>query len=153
MVKIKMKLFESIVGAILLPNIGLVFTTILLIISLLVEQNPVVYKGIAISYFICLTLMVFTIAVCTLVNKKSTKELILYDDEFEFLNKKYSLNQISFCEYYVCKWYAIPIAFIYKQQVAGLITFKLYTGEKFQFKIFYKDYLKLKNRIKNIIVK
>ncbi len=37
MVKIKMKLFESIVGAIFLPNIGLFFTTLLLIILLIVK--------------------------------------------------------------------------------------------------------------------
>ncbi|MBR7100006.1 MAG: hypothetical protein IKC91_02510, partial [Clostridia bacterium] len=93
------------------------------------------------------------IIICVLVNKRSTKEFILYNDEFEFLNHKYSINQISSCEYYVCKWYALPIAFIYKEQAAGLITFKLNTGEKIQFKIFYKDYLKLKNKIQNIIEK
>ena len=58
MVKIKLKLFESIVGAILLPNIGLFFTTLLLIISLIVKQEPIVYKGILISYIVCLSLMI-----------------------------------------------------------------------------------------------
>ena len=153
MLKIKLNLFESIVGAIFLPNIGFLFTTVFLIISLTFEQDPIVYKGIIISYITCLSLMILTIIICVLVNKRSTKEFILYNDEFEFLNHKYSINQISSCEYYVCKWYALPIAFIYKEQAAGLITFKLNTGEKIQFKIFYKDYLKLKNKIQNIIEK
>lgn len=153
MVKIKLKLFESIVGAILLPNIGLFFTTILLIISLIVKQDFIIYKGILISYIVCLSLMILTLVICFLVNKKSTKEFILNDNEIEFLNHKYGTDQVSSCEYYVCKWYALPIALIYKQQAAGLITFKFNSGEKIQFKIFYKDYLKLKNKFKNIIVK
>ena len=153
MVKIKLNLFESIIGAILLPNIGLCITTILLIISLIVKQEPIVYKGILISYIACLSLMVLTITICFFVNKKSTKEFVLINDEIEFLNHRYSINQISFCEYYMCKWYALPIALFYKQQAAGLITFKFNSGEKIQFKIFYKDYLKLKNKIQSIIVK
>ena len=153
MVKIKLKLFESIVGAILLPNIGLFFTTLLLIISLIVKQEPIVYNGILISYIACLSLMGLTITICFLLNQKSMKEFILNNNEIEFLNRRYGIDQISSCEYYVCKWYALPIALIYKQQAAGLITFKFNSGEKIQFKIFYKDYLKLKNKFKNIIVK
>ena len=153
MVKIKLKLFESIVGAVLLPNIGLFFTTLLLIISLIVRQELIVYKGILISYIVCLSLMIFTVVICFLVNKKSTKEFILKDNEIEFLNHTYLIDQVSSCEYYECKWYALPIALIYKQQVEGLIIFKFNSGEKIQFKIFYKDYLKLKNKFKNIIVK
>ena len=76
MVKIKLKLFESVVGAILLPNIGLLFTTLLLIISLIVKQEPIVYKGILISYIVCLSLLIFTLVTCFLVNKKSTKEFL-----------------------------------------------------------------------------
>lgn len=153
MVKIKLKLFESIVGAILLPNIGFCFTTIFLIISLIVKQDPIIYKGILISYIIFVSLMFITIVICFLVNKKSTKEFILNNNEIEFLNHKYGINQVSSCEYYVCKWYTLPIAIIYKHQAAGLITFKFNSGEKIQFKIFYKDYLKLKNKFQNIIEK
>ena len=153
MVKIKLRLFESIVGAILIPNIGLCFTTILLIISLMFRQEPIIYKGVIISYIICISLMLITIVICFLVNNKSKKEFTLNNDEIEFLNRKYSINQVSSCEYYVCKWYALPIAIIYKQQAAGLITFKFNSGEKIQFKIFYKDYLQIKTKIKNIIEK
>lgn len=153
MVKIKLKFFESIVGAILLPNIGLFFTTVLLIISLIVKQEPIIYKGILISYIVCLSLLFITLIICFLVNKKSTKEFIINNNEIKFFNHKYLVDQVYFCEYYACKWYALPIALIYKQQAAGLITFKFNSGEKIQFKIFYKDYLKLKNKFKNIIVK
>jgi len=131
----------------------LFFTTLLLIISLIVKQEPIVYKGILISYIVCLLLMVLTITICFFANKKSTKEFILFNDEIEIFHNKYRIEQVSFCEYYVCKWYALPIALIYKQQAAGLMTFKLNSGEKFQFKIFYKDYKKIKNKFNNIIEK
>ena len=91
--------------------------------------------------------------ICFLLNRKSKKEFVLYDDRFKFLNREYLISQIISCKYYVCKWYAIPIAFIYKQQAGGLIDMKLNTGEKVQFKVFYKDYLKLKNNIPNIVEK
>ena len=67
------------------------------------------------------------------------------NDEIKVLNRKYSINQISYCEYYVCKWYMLPVAIIYKQQVAGLIIFKLDSGEKIQFKIFKKEVKSYKN--------
>lgn len=153
MIKIKLNLFESILGAILFPNIGFAFTTLFLIISLIVKQKTIVYKSIIISYIICAFLMILIVTICFLANNKSAKEFILYDDRFIFLNHEYSIDKISYCEYYVCKWYAVPIAFIYKQQAAGLITFRLNTGKKIQFKIFYRDYLKIRNKFQNINLK
>ena len=153
MIKVKLNLFESIVGAILFPNFGFLLTTIILIISLVREQEIIVYKGILISYAICLSLMILSLITCFIVNHKSKKEFILNNDEFVFLNHKYAINQIRYAEYYVCKWYALPIVPIYKQQAGGLITFKLDSGEKIQFKVVYKDYLKIKTKIKNIIEK
>lgn len=150
MIKIKLNLFESIAGATLLPNIGFVFTTLLLSISLIINQDPIVFKGLIIAYIVCFALLFLTISICILANKNSKKEFVLYDGRFEFLNRKYLTNQIISCEYYACKWYAIPIAFVYKQQAAGLFSITLNTGEKIQFKIFYKDYKKIKNKIQNI---
>ena len=151
MVKIKLNFFESVVAILMLPNMGFVITTMILIVSLIVKQKTIVYKGIAISYLVCLFLGILIICVCFLVNVKSKKEFIIYDNKFEFLQHRYLIEQIISCEYYVCKWYAIPIAFIYKEQAAGLIDIKLISGEKIQFKVFYNDYLKLKKHIVNII--
>ncbi len=153
MIKIKLNLFESIVGAILFPNIGFLLTTIILIISLFIKQKAIVYKGIIISYIICLSLLILSLILCYVINHKSKKELILNNDEFIFLNNKYSITKIFYAEYNVCKWYALPIVPIYKQQAGGLVTFKLDSGEKIQFKVLYKDYLKIKNIIQNIIEK
>lgn len=153
MVKIKLNLFESIVSVILLPNIVIFFTTILLIISLIVKQEPIIYKCLFFSYIICFSLMILMIAICLLVNNQNKNYFILKGNEIEFLDQKYEVNQVKSCEYYACKWYLLPLVPIYKQQAAGLITFKFNSGEKIQFKILYGDYLKLKNIFKNIIVK
>lgn len=135
----------------MLPNIGFIMTTIILIVSLIVKQKQAVYKGIAITYLICFVLGLLLVFVCFLVNLKSKKEFIIFDEKFEFLQQQYLIEQIASCEYYVCKWYQLPIAFIYKEQAAGLMDIKLISGEKIQFKVFYNDYLKLKKHINNII--
>lgn len=153
MVKIKLNLFEGIVGAILLPNIGFIFTTIALIISLIKEQQDIVYTGIIFSYIVCFIILIFSVSICFFVNKKSKKEVTFHEKHFTFINDNVNYNEIKYCEYYVCKWYAIPIAYVYKQQIGGLIIIETEKGEKYSFKIFYKDYLKIKKRIKNIILK
>lgn len=153
MIKIKTNLFESILAVILLPNLVLVLTTILLVISLIVEQETMVYQGIVIAYAVCFLALAVGVGICTIASKNSKRQFVVQNDSFQYLNRTYLLEQIEACEYYVCKWYFIPIAFIYKEQVAGLIRFKLNTGDTIQFRIFYKDYLKLKNTIKNILEK
>jgi hypothetical protein len=130
---------------------GLVVTTFLLIVSLIVKQDSIVYKGIAISYVVCFVLLILAIAFCIIINKESKRELVLCGEKFKFLKREYLIEQVISCKYYVCKWYAIPIAFIYKQQAAGLIDIRFDTGERICFKILYKDYLKLKNSIQNIV--
>ena len=96
MVKIKLELFESIVGAILLPNIGLVFTTIFLFISLIVGQNPTVYQWIVIFYVLCLILLIVAILTCLVVNWKSKREFIVHDNNsFEVFNRKYFILPLN----------------------------------------------------------
>ncbi|MBQ7352385.1 MAG: hypothetical protein IJW54_00085 [Clostridia bacterium] len=153
MIRIKLNLFEGIVACTIFPNIGLFVTTLFLIISLIVKQEQIVYKGILISYISCLSLLLLSIILTFIASKIKRNELVLFDNTFEFKKNRYHLKQIIFCEYYVCKWYAVPVSFIYKQQVAGLIDIKLNTGERIKFKIFYRDYQKLKNKLQNIIEK
>ena len=153
MIKIKVNLFESILAAIFLPNLGFVCLTLFLICSLIFGQESSDYTGILIAYISCLLLMILSLIICFVVNAMSSKVFILNNDEFEYLNRKYQTNEIRYCTYYECKWYTVPIAIIYKQQRAGLIRFKLNSGQKILFRIFYRDYLKLKNSLPNIIVK
>ena len=67
MVKIKLNFFESVVGAILWPNIGYAFATAFLIISLIVNQEPIVYKMIVLAYIASTLLMVISLLICILV--------------------------------------------------------------------------------------
>ena len=150
--KIKLNLFEGIVMCTIFPNIGFIFTTLFFLISLIFKQKPIVYKAIAISYVICLLFLLLSMAICYMVNNKSEKEFVLLNDRFVFLKEQFYTSQITSCKYYVCKWYAVPIAFLYKQQLAGLIEIKLNTGKTLKMKIFYKDYIKLKQLINNISI-
>jgi hypothetical protein len=151
-VKIKLNLFEGIVACTIFPNIGFIFTTLFFFISLIFKQKPIIYKGIAVSYVLCLFILLLSMAICYMVNNKSEKEFVLLNDRFVFLKEQFYTNQITSCTYYVCKWYTVPFAFLYKQQLAGLIEIKLNTGKTLKFKIFYKDYIKLKQRINNISI-
>lgn len=98
--------------------------------------------------------MILSLLLCILINKKSKKEFVVYGDKFEYLNRKFLISQIIYCEYYVCKWYAIPIVMLfYKQQWGGMLHLKLNTGKKIEFRILYSDYKKLIGKIPNIVEK
>ena len=43
--------------------------------------------------------MVFMVAIYLLTNNKSTKYFILNDKEIKFLNQKYEIDQVGYCEY------------------------------------------------------
>lgn len=147
MKEIKLNLFEGIVSCTIFPNIGYFFTTILLSFSLIVEQKNVVYNGIAISYIVCTLLMMVSLAICFIAIRKSKKSLILADTFMVVADKKYCYNQIKRAKYYVCKWYAIPIAFIYKQQQAGLVEIYVDNAKPIKLRVLYRDYLKIKSKI------
>ena len=148
MVKIKIHLFESVVTALMLPNSVFFIATMLLIVSLIVEQEQVVYQNIMLAYIISFILGIFLVSICFLINMKSKKEFVICDGKFRFLQNEYLIKQIVSCRYYVCKWYHIPIACL---DGRGLIVIKLDSGKKIQFQIFYKDYQKLKKYINNIL--
>ena len=153
MIKIKLNLFELIVGLLFIPNIGIIFITILLIISLIIKQKPIVYKVIIISYIILFIIITLSLLICMLVSKKSKNEFRLFEDRMEYNGREYLIEEVQYCEYYVCKWYMVPFAFAYNEQLAGLIVVKFKKGEQLQFKTFYKNYLKIKNKIENIVEK
>ena len=150
MVKIKLNLFESVFGCILIPCIALCFNTIILIISLFVKQQKEVYIAIILVYiFSILSLFVFLI-LCFAFVRKSKNEIIFNEDTFIFQDKIFYLENISQCKYYVCKWYLLPLAFIAKSEQAGLIQIKMNNNEKIRFKVLYKDYKKIKRFIGSV---
>lgn len=154
MTKIKLNLCEGIQICTVFPNVGLICTTLFLIFTLISKQDKVVYIGIGISYLVCIALLVISLIICFIVNKNSKKELILNDDTFTIFNRTYNYNQIVSCKYYVCKWYdfVFPI-FYFCGREGGLIEIKLQTVGKIRFKVLYRDYLKIKLKIPNIVEK
>ena len=151
MVKINLNLFDHIVTCTIIPNVGVIFTTLFLIVSLFVQQKPIVYTVIGISYLIFALLLIIPILLCVIISPKNNNMLILNSSVFIIFGKTYDYDQITWSKYYVCKWYAMPIIFIYKKQLGGLFEMRLKNGEKIKFKIVYRDYLKLKSKINNII--
>lgn len=145
-----MHLFENIVACTILPNMGIIFTTIILIVSLIVKQQMIVYLCIGVSYLSSFFLLSVSLLICVVKNKYSKSVFCMDDTCFIVCNKAYPYHCICSCKYYVCKWYAIPIAFIYKQQRAGLIYLKLQDGTRIQFKLLYKDYLICRSKIAHI---
>ena len=152
---IKLNLFDGIVACTVVPNGILILNTFFLIYSLISGQASVVFVGIGISYLSCIALLVISLILCMIVNRKSKKELILNDDTFTIFNKTYDYDKIISCKYYVCKWYAVafPVIYFYKKQAGGLVEIKLQTIGKIHFKVLYRDYLKIKSKIPNIAEK
>lgn len=71
-------------------------------------------------------------------------------DKLIFPNTELYYKEIRKCEYFICKWFFIPISMIYKSQQGGLVRIITENNEKIIFKILYKDYKLLKsNLIKN----
>lgn len=150
MIKIKLGLFNGIEVSFILPEIGFVLTTLLGIISVCVPQDNIVYIAIGFSYLACVIILCLSLAICFLISIKSKNELLLNDNTFVFKSKTYRYDQVTLTKYYVCKWYAIPIAYFYKQQVGGLVEVKLVDGEKLNFSVMYKDFLKIEKKFPNI---
>lgn len=150
MIKIKLGLFEGVVVSFMLPTAIFVLTTLLLIISVCVPQSQIVYIAIVIAYLSSVILLTLSLLLCLLLSFKSKNELILNENTFQFKNKTYAYAQIDKAKYYVCKWYALPIAYFYKQQAGGQVEVRLKDGEKLNFKVLYKDYLKIAKIIPNI---
>lgn len=146
--KIRLNLFEGIAACTIFPNIGLLLTTFILIVSLFVQQSPVVYKAIGISYLASVSLLGISLIICLIVNFKSKYILFLEDRTFTFCNKTFAYDDVFSAEYCLCKWYAIP--FVPLLQAAGQVEIKLKNGKRISFRVMYKDYLILKSKIMNI---
>jgi len=150
MLKIKLNLFESVLGCILFPCGALFLNSIILVISLFVKQKREVYDTIALVYAISILTLIMLLMLCFIFIKKSKNEIIFNEDTFIFQDKTFYLKNISQTKYYVCKWYLLPLAFIAKSEQAGLIQIKMNNNEKIRFKVLYKDYKKIKRFIGSV---
>ena len=150
MVKIKLGLFEGVFACTIFPNIGLIFTTLILIIAA-IAQDMVILPYLWVSYLVCISLLGISLIICAITSFFSKSELVLDKGIVYIKNATYRYDQILKAEYYVWKWYAIPFLGFY--QVGGSIKLKIKKEEimkTIEFKVFYKDYLKIKEKIPNI---
>ena len=150
MKRISLSLFESIMCCTLIFNVVFFPTTFFLVISIINPQPFVVYQSLVVAYIACFLFLTCALLVCNVVGKREKHTLILLDKTFTIHGQSYDYDSIRYAEYFVCKWYAIPLAPlpIYKGGCGGLVKIRLNTGRKILFKILYHDYLKLSAKMK-----
>lgn len=151
--KIYINLFEKIFCCTLFPFTMCIIDTIVLVISIIQPQEKRVYCGIALVYIISLLILVLSLGIVYFIEKRCGKKMIINNGKIELDDTSYLIDDITSCVYYSCKWYLIPFLVLYKRQVGGLIEIKFVDNSSIKEKIFYKDYLKLKEVIKDIILK
>lgn len=151
--KIKIDLFEKVTCCTLLPGGGIAIATALLIFSLITKQDPVVYKGIVIIYVGAVLMFGISLSATLLFSKRTKMYMVISEGKIEYSGRTYFIDNITNCVYYVCKWYAIPLFTVYKQQAGGLMTIKFNDGNLIAIKIFYKDYLQIRQYIRDIELK
>lgn len=149
MIKIKLNLFAGVACCFSLLSAGFIFATLLLIVAIIGQDEYGLLTVLKI-YAVCISLFVVLLLLFLTCIHNTKKCLIVTDKIFKVNGFTYDLNSIIYCEYYVCKWYAMPILYFYKQEMGGSFNIKMSNGEEFHFYIMYHDFLKIKRYIKNI---
>ena len=101
----------------ILPSLIFYINTLLLIISLFHNQNPLIYKIIVILYILCILIMGISMLLCFIANSNNKNILILKEKTFVIFQKEYEYSQVIFARYYVCKWYNIPFIYFYSTKI------------------------------------
>ena len=150
MPKIKLKLFERISVCMILPISGLLFTTVVLVASLISKETNVSYIAIAISYLSCFGLFGLSLLLCFIIYPKNENILLLENSSFciryQKKEKVYSYADVQKAKYIVCKWYQMPLNILLLSN-GGTLTLRTADGEKYVFTILYCDYLRLSQKI------
>ena len=148
MTRIKINVIESVATCTVFPFGGYFFTTALVVISCLYEKRFHIDRPFAIAYLASTLLLIVSLAICyIIIYTRHNNEIILFDDYFVIGDQSYYYSNIVSAKYVVCKWYMIPFMYFYKQGIGGLITLKTDRGRRIKFRVFYKDYKKIKNKI------
>ena len=152
MVKIKTGLFEAIACCTILPSAGVIFTTLIAIISLIGKQINNVGIIIGISYAVCVVIFVLSLVICFIYHHFSKNELVIDNEKIVYQGKEYPVEDIYSCTYYKCRWYAIPLIYFYKQQQGGTFVIS-FEEEDITVQIRYCDYKKIQKIIPSINTK
>ena len=149
MIKIRTALFEKVFVASIIPTALVIFFIPIYLISIISSSSRnQVFLIIIFSSFL---LLLINIIICLFFEIKS-KNYIIIDDDSMIIYTKNNCEQLPYsiikeAKYYKCVWFLIPFCFVYKNQNGGIIEILLDNGKKHVFKIFYKDYKKIKNKI------
>ena len=153
MVKIKRHLFEGVACCFALLSAGLVFTTLLFIIAI-IGRDKEGFLIVLEIYVACILLSALLLLIFLICIRNTKKCLIVTDKYLKVTGLShdltYDLDSMIYCEYYVCKWYAMLILYFYKHEMGGAFIIKMSDGEELHYYIMYHDYLKIKRYIKNI---
>lgn len=115
---------------------------------------PIGVAVIVLLYAADLLILLFCFLFSYLMSQKSKNAITLYDDHFDFdqdcETKTYQYGEIVHCEYYVGKWYAIPVPEL-KNGKIHMLQIRTKNGDALKCFVVYSDYLKIKNKIKNYV--
>lgn len=149
--KIRPYLFELVCCFTLICNVSLIFVCFIGVLTIGNNNNLNYFMISLIVMKVIILSSILIILISLFVSKNSKKNIVIDNNVLAYNGEKYDCSCLSF-KYHVCKWYAIPIFFIYKSQRGGLIEI-YYNSEKIIVtKVFYRDYLQLKNAIKNSLI-
>lgn len=149
--KIRPYLFEFVCGFTFICNVSLIFVCFIGVLTI-GNNNNLKYFMISVIVMIVIILSsILIILISLFVSKNSKKNIVIDNNVLAYNGEKYNCSCLSF-KYYSCKWYAIPIFYIYKSGRSGLI--EIYFNDERIITItgFYSDYLKLKNVIKDSLI-
>lgn len=109
---------------------------------------------IALLYVADLLILLLCFLFSYLISQKSKNTITLHGEYFDFEqnceSKTYQYREIVHCEYYVGKWYAIPVPEL-KNGKIHMLQIRTKNGDALKCFVVYSDYLKIKNKIKDYV--
>ncbi len=144
---IKLNLFESLCGITLLPTCGVVFVTFILVLFLIRGSAQKDFVILGYAYLGCILCYLISLALCLIIVRFSKQELLLKEERFVLKQNEYRYEDILSAKYHKSKWHTV---FLFYFSQGGLVEIKLKNGKPLCFKVTYRDFLKLKEKIRYI---
>lgn len=153
MKKIKLYLFESLIVAVLPFSLFLLFAMFFLLLFVCTGAG----FNIALKlFFVSMAVLGMGVTMCFIVAHYSRFCLYLKEERFEIQNRNkktsYKYEDVESAEYFVIKWYMLPLFFLYKSGRGGQLHFKFKNGQRIVISVLYNDYIRIKSCLLGIEV-
>ncbi len=153
MKKIKLYLFESLIVAVLPFSLILLFAMFFLLLFVCTGAG----FNIALKlFFVAMAVLGMGVTMCFIVAHYSRFCLHLKEELFEIQNRNkktsYKYEDVESAEYFVIKWYMLPLFFLYKSGRGGQLHFKFKNGQRIVISVLYNDYIRIKSCLLGIEV-